>query len=173
MFKDEKKRNTLSNELAQKSTVDTVVLFFIFLVLYVVVEHTELEPILITAIIVLLFILAVFVFEFTKKQVKKSIDNVVYDVIDQTNDETKKIESITNSQKENINLSFVKLTNIVSLLENLKEYITSMNDVINVTREKTHHSLDFTNTEHLAVKANIEKMFAIRHKIQTIAELIL
>ena len=71
MFKDEKKRNTLSNELAQKSTVDTVVLFFIFLVLYVVVEHTELEPILITAIIVLLFILAVFVFEFTKKQVKK------------------------------------------------------------------------------------------------------
>ena len=86
MFKDEKKRNTLSNELAQKSTVDTVVLFFIFLVLYVVVEHTELEPILITAIIVLLFILAVFVFEFTKKQVKKSIDNVVYDVIDQTND---------------------------------------------------------------------------------------
>ena len=173
MFKDEKKRNTLSNELAQKSTVDTVVLFFIFLVLYVVVEHTELESILITAIIVLLFILAVFVFEFTKKQVKKSIDNVVYDVIDQTNDETKKIESITNSQKENINLSFVKLTNIVSLLENLKEYITSMNDVINVTREKTHHSLDFTNTEHLAVKANIEKMFAIRHKIQTIAELIL
>ncbi len=48
-----------------------------------------------------------------------------------------------------------------------------MNDVINDTRIKTHHSLDFTNTEHLAVKANIEKMFAIRHKIQTIAELIL
>ncbi len=62
MFKDEKKRNTLSNELTQKSTIDTVVLFFIFLVLYVVVEHTELEPILITAIIVLLFILAVFFF---------------------------------------------------------------------------------------------------------------
>ena len=173
MFKDEKKRNTLSNELTQKSTIDTVVLFFIFLVLYVVVEHTELEPILITAIIVLLFILAVFVFEFTKKQVKKSIDGAVYDVIDQTDDETKKIEVTTNSQKENINLSFAKLTNIVSLLENLKDYIASMNNVINETRNKTHHSLDFTNTEHLAVKANIEKMFAIRHKIQTIAELIL
>jgi len=173
MFKDEKKRNTLTGELTQKSTIDTVVLFFIFLLIYVVVEHAELEPIIMTAIIVFLFILAVLVFEFTKKQVKKSIDNLVFDVIDQTDDETKRIESTTNSQKENINLSFAKLTNVVSLLENLKEYITSMNDVINETQSKTCHSLEFTNTEHLAVKANIEKMFAIRHKIQTIAELIL
>ena len=104
---------------------------------------------------------------------KKSIDNVVFDVIDQTDDETKRIETTTNSQKENINLSFAKIANIVSLLENLKEYIASMNEVINKTQVKTHDSLNFTNTEHLAVKANIEKMFAIRHKIQTIAELIL
>lgn len=173
MFKDEKKRNTLANDLAQKSTIDIIVLFFIFLVLYFVTEHAELEPVIMTAIIVFLFILAVLVFEFTKKQLKKSIDIVVYNVIDQTDDETKKIETTTNSQKENINLSFAKLTNIVSLIENLKEYITSMNEVINDTKAKTHHSLDFTNTEHLAVKANIEKMFAIRHKIQTIAELIL
>lgn len=34
-------------------------------------------------------------------------------------------------------------------------------------------SLNYTNTEYDAVKANIEKMFTIRHKIQTIAELIL
>ncbi len=173
MFKDEKKRNTLANDLAQKSTIDIIVLFFIFLVLYFVAEHAELEPVIMTAIIVFLFILAVLVFEFTKKQLKKSIDVVVYNVIDQTDDETKKIETTTNSQKENINLSFAKLTNIVSLIENLKEYITSMNEVINDAKAKTHHSLDFTNTEHLAVKANIEKMFAIRHKIQTIAELIL
>lgn len=173
MFKDEKKRNTLSNDLAQKSTIDIVVLFFIFLVLYIVTEHAELEPIILTAIIVFLFILAVLVFEFTKKQVKKSVDVMMYDVIDQTDDETKKIETITNNQKENINLSFAKLTNIVSLLDNLKEYINSMNETITDAQVKTHHSLDFTNTEHLAVKANIEKMFAIRHKIQTIAELIL
>lgn len=173
MFKDEKKRNTLSSDLAQKSTVDIVVLFFIFLVLYIVTEHAELEPIILTAIIVFLFILAVLVFEFTKKQVKKSVDVMMYDVIDQTDDETKKIENITNNQKENINLSFAKLTNVVSILDNLKEYINSMNEIVTDAQAKTHHSLDFTNTEHLAVKANIEKMFAIRHKIQTIAELIL
>lgn len=173
MFKDEKKRNTLTNELTKKSTFDIIVLFVIFLVLYVVFEYAELDPTLMAVTIVFLFILALLSFEFTKKQLKKSIDGVVYEVIDQTDDETKKIETTTNSQKENINLSFAKITNIVSLIENLKEYIASMNEVINKTQAKTHHSLDFTNTEHLAVKANIEKMFAIRHKIQTIAELIL
>ncbi len=173
MFKDEKKRNTLTNELTKKSTFDIIVLFVIFLVLYMVFEYAELDTTLMAVTIVFLFILSLLTFEFTKKQLKKSIDNVVFDVIDQTDDETKKIETTTNNQKENINLSFAKITNVVSLLENLKEYIASMNEVINKTQAKTHDSLDFTNTEHLAVKANIEKMFAIRHKIQTIAELIL
>lgn len=173
MFKDDKKRNTLTNELTKKSTFDIVVLFVIFLVLYMVFEYAELDTTLMAVTIVFLFILSLLTFEFTKKQLKKSIDNVVFDVIDQTDDETKRIETTTNSQKENINLSFAKIANVVSLLENLKEYIASMNEVINKTQVKTHDSLNFTNTEHLAVKANIEKMFAIRHKIQTIAELIL
>ncbi len=173
MFKEDKKRNTLTNELTKKSTFDIVVLFAIFLVLYMVFEYAELDTTLMAVTIVFLFILSLLSFEFTKKQLKKSIDNVVFDVIDQTDDETKRIETTTNSQKENINLSFAKIANIVSLLENLKEYIASMNEVINKTQVKTHDSLNFTNTEHLAVKANIEKMFAIRHKIQTIAELIL
>ncbi len=173
MFKDEKKRNTLTNELTKKSTLDIVVLFVIFLVLYMVFEYAELDTTLMDVTIVFLFILSLLSFEFTKKQLKKSIDGVVFDVIDQTDDETKKIETTTNNQKENINLSFTKITNIVSLLENLKEYIASMNEVISRTQAKTQDSLNFTNTEHLAVKANIEKMFAIRHKIQTIAELIL
>lgn len=173
MFKDDKKRYALTNELTKKSTFDIVVLFVIFLVLYMVFEYAELDATLMAVTIVFLFILSLLTFEFTKKQLKKSIDNVVFDVIDQTDDETKRIETTTNSQKENINLSFAKITNIVSLLENLQEYIESMNEVINKTQVKTHDSLDFTNTEHLAVKANIEKMFAIRHKIQTIAELIL
>ncbi len=138
-----------------------------------VFEYAELDTTLMAVTIVFLFILSLLSFEFTKKQLKKSIDGVVFDVIDQTDDETKKIETTTNSQKENINLSFAKITNIVSLLENLKEYISSMNEVISKTQAKTSESLNFTNTEHLAVKANIEKMFAIRHKIQTIAELIL
>lgn len=173
MFKDEKKRNTVANELGLKNTIDIIVLFFIFLVIFFITEYAKLEPVLLAAIIVFLFILAVVVCEFTKKRLKKSIDSVVFNVIDQTNDETKKIEITTNNQKENINLSFAKLTNIVSLLQNLNDYITSMNNVITDTQTKTRRSLDFTNTEHLAVKANIEKMFTIRHKIQTIAELIL
>ena len=48
-----------------------------------------------------------------------------------------------------------------------------MHELTNLTMEKADESLNFTNNEYGAVKTNIEKMFSIRHKIQTIAELIL
>lgn len=173
MFKDNNKINTLNRILTKKHVFDSLVLFAIFFIIYYIVEYSELEPMFIMVAIAMLFVLSVLMLEFSKKMLKKSVDNLLFNVIDQTDDETKKIEGVTNNQKENINLSFAKLTNVLGLLENLKEYIDSMNVIINQTQQKTHHSLDFTNTEHLAVKANIEKMFAIRHKIQTIAELIL
>jgi len=48
-----------------------------------------------------------------------------------------------------------------------------MESLTDKTQQKTDESLNFTNNEYGAVKTNIEKMFSIRHKIQTIAELIL
>ena len=48
-----------------------------------------------------------------------------------------------------------------------------MDSLTTQIRTKTNQSLEFTNGEYNAVKTNIEKMFSIRHKIQTIAELIL
>ncbi len=68
MFKDEKKRNTLTNELTRKSTFDIIVLFIIFLVLYMVFEYAELDTTLMSVTIVFLFILSLLSFEFTKKQ---------------------------------------------------------------------------------------------------------
>ena len=76
-------------------------------------------------------------------------------------------------QKENINLTFAKLSNIRLLIENLKNQSSDLNEIIMNTKQKAIDSLNYTNTEYDAVKANIEKMFTIRHKIQTIAELIL
>ena len=57
MFKEDKKRNTLTNELTKKSTFDIVVLFAIFLVLYMVFEYAELDTTLMAVTIVFLFIL--------------------------------------------------------------------------------------------------------------------
>ena len=61
---------------------------------------------------------------------------------------------------------------LISILndESVNDFLFSAADK---TREKTDQSISFTNNEYSAVKANIEKMFSIRHKIQTIAELIL
>ena len=93
--------------------------------------------------------------------------------MDEANSSVKKIENIVDDQKNNINSSVIKLTNIQNLLDRTKSYVDSLNSAISGMEEKTKESLDFTNDENTAIKANIEKMFSIRHKIQTIAELIL
>ena len=83
------------------------------------------------------------------------------------------MESLSKDQKESLRESFSKLKNIFSVVVELKEDLETMSGIIGDTKLKTVNSLERTNEEHVAVKANIEKMFVIRHKMQTIAELIL
>ena len=54
-----------------------------------------------------------------------------------------------------------------------EQYSAMLNEITDSTQEKTNRSITFTNNEYSSVKSNIDKMFSIRHKIQTIAELIL
>ena len=67
----------------------------------------------------------------------------------------------------------MKLSSLKLITEGLNEYNEKLDAVIAQTQEKTSDSLQFSNTENINIEANIEKMFSIRHKIQTIAELIL
>ena len=120
-----------------------------------------------------MFCLTVVIFEATKKQYKKKATAAINELLENAIDNAKKIEGATSVQKENINLTFAKLSNIKLLIENLKNQSSDLSGIITNTKQKAIDSLNYTNTEYDAVKANIEKMFTIRHKIQTIAELIL
>ena len=108
-----------------------------------------------------------------KKQYKKKATAAINNLLENAIENAKRIEGATSVQKENINLTFAKLSNIKLLIENLKNQSNDLNAIITNTKQKALDSLNYTNTEYDAVKANIEKMFTIRHKIQTIAELIL
>ena len=173
MSKQIKQKNGINDYLAKKQTIDLVVVLFVFAFVFAVFEFTDLSHAAIAGVLVLLFCLTAVLFEATKKQYKKNTTNAISELIESALDNTKKIEGATSIQKENINLTFAKLSNIKLLIENLKNQSSDLNIIITNTKQKALDSLNYTNTEYDAVKANIEKMFTIRHKIQTIAELIL
>ncbi len=127
-------------------------------------------------LLIIVFVTSVFIallFEYSKSMVKKSLDNLVIQASERTISSVNDIQNRNISQRENNNYSLTRIKNIQDLAANLQKYSADMKSLTNQTREKTDQSLSFTNNEYGAVKTNIEKMFAIRHKIQTIAELIL
>ena len=105
----------------------------------------------------------------TIKKTKKIINKTV----DETTSEATKINNTINIQNEAISTSIMKLSSLKLITEGLSEYNEKLDAVIAQTQEKTSDSLQFSNAENINIEANIEKMFSIRHKIQTIAELIL
>lgn len=173
MSKQIKQKNGINDHFARKQTIDLMVILVIFIFVFAVVEYTDLSQILTAGVLVLLFCLTVVIFEATKKQYKKKATAAINNLLENAIENAKRIEGATSVQKENINLTFAKLSNIKLLIENLKNQNNDLNAIITNTKQKALDSLNYTNTEYDAVKANIEKMFTIRHKIQTIAELIL
>ena len=173
MSKQIKQKNGINDYIAKKQTLDLITILFIFVFVFITIEFTELSKLVTAGVLVLLFCLTVVIFEATKKQYKKNTTLAINQLLENALDNTKKIEGATSLQKENINLTFAKLSNIILLIENLKNQSSDLNEIIMNTKQKAIDSLNYTNTEYDAVKANIEKMFTIRHKIQTIAELIL
>ena len=173
MSKQIKQKNGINDHFAKKQTIDLMVILVIFIFVFAVVEYTDLSQILTAGVLVLLFCLTVVIFEATKKQYKKKATAAINNLLENAIENAKRIEGATSVQKENINLTFAKLSNIKLLIENLKNQSNDLNAIITNTKQKALDSLNYTNTEYDAVKANIEKMFTIRHKIQTIAELIL
>ena len=129
--------------------------------------------ILSSCLIAVLLILVLISFEYSKNAVKKPLNRIVSEAFDKTIDEITLMQTSNNYQKENNAASGTKIKSAQELVENLQKYSDEMRELTNIARQKTNETINFTNDESGAVKANIEKMFSIRHKIQTIAELIL
>ncbi len=163
----------INRELTRKQIFDGAMVFIAFCVnFYFVKVLGYVSYDLITVSIITLIIL-LFAFEYSKNAVQNPMNNIIIDSLDETLTSVNLIQDKNNSQKENNISSNDKIKNAKELILNLQKYSDEMAELTDKTREKTNQSISFTNNEYSAVKANIEKMFSIRHKIQTIAELIL
>ncbi|HIS54343.1 TPA: hypothetical protein IAA82_05255 [Candidatus Galligastranaerophilus gallistercoris] len=176
MSKDYGKKTTVSKIIATQQTMDAFLIFLGFAVVWFFTKYsylTDFDTLAMLAILLVVYFLAYYAFLTTKKFLKKELDKLIFEALGQSDDQTKSIENLSKDQKESIKETLTKLKDTIGVVINLKDDLETMSGIIGDTKVKTANSLERTNEEHLAVKANIEKMFVIRHKMQTIAELIL
>lgn len=163
----------IGKELVRKQIFDGIILFIAFCIIFYFVRFLGFESYDLLIVIFIEFILLQFIFLYSKNAVKAPLNKLVVDISNKTIDELNSALSSNNSQRENNAASGSKIKNIQEHVDSLQKFSNEMENLTNQIREKTDQSLEFTNSEYSAVKTNIEKMFSIRHKIQTIAELIL
>jgi len=173
MLKSIKDEGFVRKFLLKKHIIDLIVVTFVFGAFLAIVEFADLSKGLLLVIAVMLYLSAFCTMEITRSRALRKIRNNFGEIFDEALNSAKKIETVTNSQREGIDSSVSKLSGMKNSLQNLKHYSEKLNELIAQTKEKTGESLQFSNSENKNVQANIEKMFSIRHKIQTIAELIL
>ncbi len=163
---------SIKNKSNLKNIID-IILLVIFTILMVIIEFKV--PSNIARMITFLSLVAIYTIQFciTKNQIEKEIEQTVNNERNLTTETTNSILDISTKQKNLLN----KFNNTIEETSTLVDKLTStLKNTTEDTKEvstKTDISLDFSQKEQDAVKANIEKMVTLRHKIQTIAELIL
>ena len=170
--KSEKNVN-INRKLIKKQIFDCMVVFITLCAIFYFACILKNENYILAIVIVVCLIFDIALFEFSRRMVKTSLDILVENTYTNTIEDIAKIQSKNVSQKENSILSEAKMKNILEIVGNLQQYSSMLNEITDNTQEKTNRSITFTNNEYSSVKSNIDKMFSIRHKIQTIAELIL
>ncbi|MBQ9150332.1 hypothetical protein IJX73_05315 [bacterium] len=163
----------IGKELVKKQILDGVITFLGLCTIYYFVKVLGFESYDLLIVIFVTFIILQFVCEYSKNAVKTPLNKIINEISQKTMDELTSAQSSNNSQRENNAASTSKIRNIQEHVDSLQKFSNEMENLTNQIREKTDQSLEFTNSEYNAVRTNIEKMFSIRHKIQTIAELIL
>ncbi len=169
----EKSKINITKEFIKKQIIDCIAIFIVLSIVFYVVYFQDFGMLEFGVTLGVLYLITFLVFEYNKNDIKRLIDNVISSSTDVTITEIETIQNKNNSQKQNNVISNSKIKDAINIIENLQKYSQNMKELTDLTQEKTNQSLNFTNSEYGAIKTNIEKMFSIRHKIQTIAELIL
>lgn len=165
--------NSLDKKILKKHFIDSAILLALFSVIVWISSLPEFPVKNLIIIVIMLYVLYIVTLEFTRKWLKKSLQNLIVSNIARSSYDVQKILNTTQSQKEMVNNGVLKVSNMKSVLENLRNSSEKINEIVEAVAKNTQQSLNLTNVEHNTIRLNIEKMYTIRQKIQIIAELIL
>ncbi len=168
-----KQKNGVTYHLVKKQIIDSVTIFMVFIVIHILFNFHDIPYRIVSMTLLLLFLVIIITLEVTRRNYKKNSNKIMNSLIDSATQEALKLKEVSSEQLKTMNFSVDKLDDIRKLVSSLKNVISGIDEAIDEVKEKAEATLKFSSAEQNSVKANIEKMFAIRHKIQTIAELIL
>ena len=163
----------ISKELVKKQIGDSFVLIVMLGIIYAGAQIFSFGRYTFMAFLAVVFLVSFILYDISRNLVKRKLNKLITSSADKTTKGIDKFYAKNNSQKANNVNSIEKIKDVQILIDNLQKFSEEMDALTDETREKTDQSINYTNNEYSAVKTNIEQMFSIRHKIQTIAELIL
>ncbi len=173
MLKDYK-QTTVNRLLNAQQTIDTIVVIIgIVISLILGKSVTETDSLTILGLIFVLVAALHYSLYLTKRWYKKKLKKIVDSSLTETMTTAEQLKDLSIGQRESLRESSLQIKKSITFIKELKENLNNLGKTTGETREKASLTLEGTNEEQEAIKANIEKMFVIRHKMQTIAELIL
>jgi len=165
--------NSLEKKILKKHFIDSAILMAVFSIILWISSIQDFPLRNLIIIVIMLYVLYIVALEFTRKWLKKSVQNLIVTNISRSSYDVQKILNTAQSQKEMVNNGVLKVSNMKSVLENLRNSSEKINETVEAVAKNTQQSLNLTGAEHNTIRLNIEKMYTIRQKIQIIAELIL
>ena len=145
MSKEVNDKINISRELIKKQVFDGIILFIAFIIIFVCVKYFEYYSYDLISVLVITFIILLGLFSYSIHAVKLPLNNIIIKASEETKEEIIAIQEKNKTQMENNNISDNKIKSTIELVENLKQYSTTMTTLTNSIREKTNNSLDFTN----------------------------
>lgn len=124
-------------------------------------------------LICLLLILYLIQYEITRNWINKSLSESIDAQVNNTSKTAETIMELSAKQKDSFKEFVQVVKGAMEVTEKVKDDSTKTKENAQKVSLKSNLSLDFSQKEQQSVIANIEKMMALRQKIQIIAELIL
>jgi len=163
----------LEKKFEIKSLVEILIFVISIIVVLVLTFVLKVKTITLVLSLTPIAIIYLFFLNFSRKWIKASLENSIASAIKDSDDTAKKIVELAESQKD----VMFEYSNLIKdaghSIENLKFASFRTKESAENVADKTQQSLSFSDKEQQTIKANIEKMFTLRQKIQIIAELIL
>lgn len=122
---------------------------------------------------ILVLILYWFQYEITRKWLDKTVEQSVENQVTTTTKASQTLYQVSDRQKKEVEVCMKLLAEADSIGAELIELSLKTKEKSQAISSKVNMSLECSQKEKEAVKANIEKMMTLRQKIQVIAELIL
>lgn len=170
-------QNKVKLNFTQKLNIKAVfdILFFLFAgAIICAFSYLEKSSLLnLFMILTTLVILYAVQYYMSKSWIEKTISSIVYRQINSTSDKTNAVLSLINNQKNIASKHLSDANQQASTIESIRHLSSQTKDIIKSLSDKTQITLECSNREKEYMNTTSDKVYNLKQKMQTVAELTL